>query len=67
MNIVIGVLFSVIGALALRTISKIDKNQARLYAWIEKLSKDFYQLQGYHNARINMGARCGTDKDQPDP
>jgi len=58
----IGVLFTIVGFFALRTLVKIDRNQAKLYAWIEQLSKDFYRLEGAHNSRISMGTPCGDGR-----
>jgi len=63
----IGVLFTIVGFFALRTLVKIDRNQAKLYAWIEQLSKDFYRLEGAHNSRVSMGATCGPARPSPQP
>jgi len=58
----IGLLFTIIGFFALRTLVRIDRNQAKLYTWIEQLSKDFYRLEGAHNSRVSMGAPCGDGR-----
>lgn len=58
MQIIIAGLFILVCGFMVRTIKKIDANQARLFEKLDALSEDFYTLRGEHNA---MKARCGNE------
>lgn len=47
----IGGLFAVIGFFAIRTLTKIDKNQTVLFEQVSNLWKEFFILKGEHQAR----------------
>jgi len=67
MEWVIGGLFSLVLFLMLRTLSKVDRNQNRLFERLDALTKEFYMLQGEHNAMKNrcMG-RASAAGNRPD-
>ena len=50
MNVIIGVLFTVVAWFLVRTLKKIDTNQATLFTRLECLSREFYLLKGEHEA-----------------
>jgi hypothetical protein len=43
-------LITVVAWFMIRTLRKIDANQALLFSKLDRLSEDFYKLQGEHNA-----------------
>jgi biopolymer transport protein ExbB/TolQ len=55
MSLVIWALILVVVWFFLRTLKKIDTNQARLFEKLDTLCEDFYTLRGEHNA---IKARC---------
>lgn len=50
MNVLITALFGIVAWFLVRTLKKIDANQALLVSRIDCLSKDFYHLKGEHDA-----------------
>ena len=56
---VIGMLLTVVGVFIIRTLVSIERKLTKLYKWIEELAKDFYKLQGAHDARVASGGFCG--------
>lgn len=42
------ILITVIGYLAVRTITQIDTNQIKLFSMIDALTKSYYKLEGEH-------------------
>lgn len=63
-NIIVGLLFAAVVSLTVRTINKIDRNQTSLFGKVEKLSKDFYILEGEHRARTQMRKDCSNGIDR---
>ncbi len=51
---VIGVGAAIIGFLMIRTLNKIDANQTRIFQRMDELTKEFYALQGEHNAMMGQ-------------
>jgi hypothetical protein len=51
MQVLIGGLFCLVLWFMVRTLRKIDTNQALLFRRLDDLCKEFYVLQGEHNAR----------------
>ncbi len=49
-NVIIGFLFMALVGIIVWQVKKIDKNQALLFDLLRTLSKDFYTLEGEHNA-----------------
>ncbi len=50
MSVIISALIMVLLGFIARTIKKIDVNQSLLFSKIDTLSRDFYTMQGEHNA-----------------
>jgi len=50
MNVVIAALFGIVAWFLVRTLKKIDANQALLFSRLDCLSREFYELRGEHNA-----------------
>lgn len=50
MNVVIAALFGIVAWFLVRTLKKIDANQALLFSRLDCLSREFYELKGEHNA-----------------
>jgi hypothetical protein len=57
MEILIGGLLGMVLFFMLRTLSKIDRNQNRLFQVLDDLRCEFYTIRGEHN--VMMG-RCGA-------
>lgn len=50
LSTILGICFTVIGYFAVRTLSKIDRNQNLLFEQVTSLWKELYQLKGEHIA-----------------
>lgn len=59
MSLVIWVLILIVVWFFIRTLKKIDTNQATLFSKMDDLCADFYRLQGEHNA---IKGRCGKEE-----
>lgn len=59
MEVLIGGLISLVLWFTSRTLRKIDANLNKIFAAIDALCRDFYQLKGEHEA---MKAKCGVLK-----
>lgn len=46
----VGFLFVIISGLVARTLKKVDANQTKLFERLDRLTQDFYKLQGEHEA-----------------
>lgn len=51
LSALIGLLVTVIGFFAIRTITKVDKNQTILFEQVSALWKELFLLKGEHQAR----------------
>jgi len=47
----VGILLTIIGYFAVRTLQKIDKNQGLLFEQVSLLWKELWHLKGQHEAR----------------
>ena len=54
MQVFIGILFTIVVWFFLRTLKKIDANQALLFKRLDTLCEDFYTLSGEHRAIRDM-------------
>lgn len=57
MQLIIGGLFMCVLWFMIRTLRKIDANQALLFKKIDDLCAEFYELRGEHNAMKNRNCR----------
>ena len=57
-QVILGIAVIVVAWFLVHTLLVIEKSQGKLWTQMDEFRKDFYKLQGQHEARMKIGAHC---------